>query len=119
MFKQKYGVSPSKLLVWFGIYLGTAVFAYIKLFQDASIAFWLVLIVDNILTIGMKVDDLMDEAMEEVKEGIEVWIFLIGTVIGTIMLIALFFINIKLALILTLTEIITLIIHKRKSSPNS
>lgn len=116
MFKQKYGVNPNKLLFWFGIYLGTAVFAYIKLFQDAPIAFWLVLIVDNILTMGMKVDELMDEAMEEVKQGVEVWIFLIGTVLGTMMLIALFFIDIKLACLLTITEIIALIVHKRKSS---
>lgn len=118
MFKQKYGINPSKLLVWFGIYLGTAVFAYIKLFQDVPIAFWVVLIIDNILTLGMNVDQIMDEAMDEVKQGVAVWIFLIGTVIGTIMLITLFFINIKLAILLTITEMITLIIHKKKSSPN-
>lgn len=116
MFEQKYGIKPNRFMVWLGLYLGSAVFAYIKLFHDAPLAFLLILLIDNVLTLSMGLDRLMEEAMEEVKQGLELYIFVIGTTIGSIMLVVLFFIDFQLAMILAIAEIIAVALNKIKSN---
>lgn len=119
MFEQKYGVQPTRFLFWLGLYLATGIIAYMKLYNDAPVAFWIVLIVENVMSIGIGLDQLMDEAMEEINEGPVVWVMLIGTGIGSIMFIAMFLINLELALILALVEIMTLAFHKVKNNQHT
>lgn len=121
MFKEKYGINPKYLVLWFSLYLMTIIPSYIILYKVVPLYWILIIIIENIMSYYLLEDEVVDLLVEEISGGMAA-LFISSLVIALITIGWLMFNDFKLFAILLVIEVIssgiTMGIHKYKSKKN-
>ena len=105
MFKEKYGINPNHLALWSSIYLLTVIPAYEILFTRVPYMFFMVILVENIVSFYIFQDELMEDLLQSIK-GKAITFFTISLVVALLSFLSLLFYNLKLFIIICIIEVV-------------
>lgn len=112
MIEKIYGIRVSSFIINASIYFITIIPSYVLLYETNRIGFWLILLIENVVTYYLFNDiDLFESLQQEAKPK-EVTVLLISMLISLGMFVWIFIKHKKLFLIIIVVELIYLVITK-------
>lgn len=110
MFKEKYDINVKHLAIWASIYLLTVIPAYEILFTRVPLLFGVIIIIENIVTIYIFEESVLDGLINEIKDSKVFSLFIISLLVALMMFVSLLFRNTELFVAICIIELAGLLL---------